>query len=155
MTRLFEQFPADTQNAILAVLTEKKVRFLESQIDPQDVHEAPVIASGDKIRGVPRMSHPITRLYQACLREMGPMKHGLPRRKAPPTPGNAWLELMRHVADGIGKDEPAFEHKEIIDTIAYFGGWSEMWAEFNAIKMQTARGKFIYAYKDILQGYSE
>lgn len=154
MTSYLSQLEDHTQRAILAELSKAKVSLIESQIT-DEIKDIPPMASGDKIRPQPRHSVPLARFYQACLREMGPVKHGLPKRKAPPSPANAWLEIMRHVADGMGVNEPSFTHKEIVDTIAFFGGWSDMWAEFNSIQMRTARGRFIMAYKDILAGYAK
>lgn len=147
---LIDDLPDDQAAIIRRRLGDVKVKQIEATIEDGE-HKIPEIASGDKIRPNPRMSHPINRFYQACLREMGPIKAYLKKRSEPPTPANAWLEVQTAVEQGM-MTEPTFSHPYIADTIKFFSGWSAMWGEFNKVQKQTARGRFIFAYKDILAG---
>ena len=131
-------------------LGDVKLKQIEGTIT-DEVIEMPEMAGGDQVRGQPRMSHPINRFYQACLREVGPIKSYLRKRNEPPTPANAWLEVQTAIDQGL-ITEPTFSHPYIADTIRFFSGWSAMWGEFNKVQKQTARNKFIFAYKDILAG---
>lgn len=147
---LFDDLDDHQQLAILHAIGKTKVKQIEAEIT-DEVIQMPEMAGGDQVRGQPRMSHPVSRLYHACLRAMGPVKSGRQKRNAPPTPGNAWLEVTRAIDQGL-MTEPTFSHPFVADTIAYFRGWSAMWAEFNKVQGQTARGRFVMAYKDILAG---
>jgi hypothetical protein len=147
---LLDELSADQQAMILYRLGETKVRQIEATIEDGG-RELPVMAAGDKIRAQPRMSYSRSRFYQACLRAMGPIKARLKKREVAPTPANAWLEVITAMDQGM-LTEPTFSHPYVSDTIRAFSGWSAMWAEFNRVQKQTARGRFIMTYKDILQG---
>ena len=147
---LIDELPDDQREIFIHQLGAAKMKQIEATIEVGE-HESPVIAGGDKIRPQRRMSYPVNRFYQACLRAMGPVKSGRQIRRGAPTPANAWLEVTTAMDQGL-MTEPTFTHRYVTDTIKYFHGWSAMWAEFNKVQRQTARGRFIFAYKDILAG---
>lgn len=147
---LLDELPRDQAVLILNRLGEAKVREIEATIEDGE-KEISTMASGDKVRGRPRTSHPVSRFYQACRREMGTIKAHTPKRDFAPTPANAWLEVTTAMDQGL-ITEPQFSHPHVAATIKFFNGWGAMWAEFNKVQRQTARGRFIMAYKDILQG---
>jgi hypothetical protein len=147
---LLDAMPDDQREMLIYRLGAAKVKQIEATIEDGE-HELPIVAGGDKIRPQRRMSHPINRFYQACLRAMGRVKSGKQLRNEPPTPARAWLEVNTAMDKGI-MTEPTFTHQHVTDTIKFFHGWSAMWAEFNKVQRQTARGRFIMAYKDILAG---
>lgn len=147
---LIDQLEDDQKAMILRRLGDVKVKQIMGTITDEEIR-MPDMAGGDKTRATPRMSYPVGRFYQACLREMGPVKSGRQARSHPPTPANAWLEITTAIDQGM-LTEPTFSHPYVSDTVRVFRGWSAMWAEFNKVQGQTARGRFIMAYKDILAG---
>ena len=147
---LINDLDEDQRDLIIERLGMAKVRLLEANVTNEVIDKVPT-ASGDRVRGRPRRSHPVSRFYQACLREMGEIKKGARLRNDPLTPGRAWLEVQGQATSSIGRD-PTFSHPAIAETVEFFGGWSPMWAEFNRVLGHTARNKFIMAYKDIVAG---
>ncbi len=147
---LIDEMPEDQRKLILHRLGSVRVKQIEATIE-DGPKPLPAMASGDKIRPEARMTYSVGRFYQASLREMGPNRAKMTVRDEPPTPANAWLEVTTAIDKGL-LIEPTFSHKYIADTIQFFRGWSAMWAEFNKVQGQTARGRFIFAYKDVIQG---
>ncbi len=145
---LIDEFPKDQKDLIVERLGMDKVRAIELTITDEIKDVAPR-ASGDKVRGQPRRSHPTTRFYWACLREMGDVTKELPERRKAVTPAQAWLQVISQRSKTM-TDEPTFSHREIADTIKFFGGWNEMWVEFNRVEKTTARKRFLSAYREVL-----
>jgi hypothetical protein len=124
------------------------VRSIELSMTDEVKNVAPR-ADGDRVRGQPRRSHPVTRFYWACLREMGDITKELPDRSEPPMAANAWLQILKQRSEVV-MGEPTFTHPEVADTVKFFGGWEEMWEEFNKLQMPAPRNRFTAAYREVL-----
>jgi len=145
---LIDELPADQRELIVHKLGIAKMRSIELSIQ-DDVKDVAPRASGDKVRGQPRRSHPVTRFYWACLREMGDVTKELPDRSEPPMPANAWLQILNQRSKAFA-GEPTFSHPEVGKTVRFFGGWNKMWEEFGRVEDVTARKRFISAYREVL-----
>ena len=142
---LLNELPADQRDLIIDRLGIDKVRATEVLVDDA-VHDMPEVASADHVRHEPRKSYPINRFYRACLREMGDVEKGI-HRGGPLTATVAWLEIQR----AFSETDPTFSQKEISETIRSFGGWEQMWKEFNNVSGMTGRNRFKAHYTDIVE----
>ena len=142
---LLNDLPEDQRDTIIDRLGIDKVRAIEVLVDDTD-HDLPDIGRADRVRGTPRKSFPMNRFYRACLRDMGDVEKGV-KRGGPLTPTVAWLEVQR----AFSEEDPTFTQKEISEAIQSFGGWEQMWKEFNSVSGMTARNRFKAAYKDIIE----
>ena len=145
--KYLDQFPRDQRELLLFRLGKEKILAIESQIT-DEVIDMPQMARGDLARGQPRKSHPITRFYWACLREMGSLRETLTKARVP-MPAKAWIEVL---SQRYEMETPTFSHESIPETIAYFGGWRRMWTDFNKLQEATARNRFVMAFKEITEG---
>ncbi len=127
MTQFLKDFPEDQKRLIEDRLSATKIRELEEE------------------------AKNITGFYNRTLRAMGDQEK-TPKYKRVPSPGAAWIEVLRAAPSTNGDKitpEPTFSHKNVAETVAYFGGWKVMWKEFRLTKQATSRNRFIMAYKDI------
>lgn len=145
VAELLEQLPYDQRRLITERLGMPRLRKFDIG---EEVIEIPSSgATGDRVRGQPRKSHPITRLYWTSLRKMGSIKK-TPSKPRIPAPAWAWIEMVKARED---PEMPMFSHKAIADTIQYFGGWHRMWKDFFVLKETTARNRWIMAYKEMTE----
>ncbi len=145
---LIDELPADQRELIVHNLGIAKVRSIELSIK-DDVKDVAPRASGDKVRGQPRRSHPTSRFYWACLREMGDITKELPERSEPPTPAQAWLQIINQRSQ-VAAGEPTFTHPKISETVKFFDGWGPMWKELDGVQGMVARKRFMSAYREVL-----
>ena len=138
MTELIDLLPKDQQALILERLGPTKVAEIAKTISPDEIE---VHRKGSHVKGV---SLPITRFYWACLRAMGPLVQGTAFTTTP-NPAMAWLEVLKLRYD----TQPTFTHPKISEAVSYYGGWKQMWTEFNTLDEKAARNRFIMAYKEI------
>ena len=146
IAELLEQLPYDQRRIIIDRLGMPRIRKFE--IGEEIIKISPSTAIGDRVRGQPRKSYPLTRLYWTSLRKMGSLEK-TPHKARIPSPAWAWIEMVK----AREKPEmPTFSHKAIADTIQYFGGWTRMWKDFFALKETTARNRWIMAFRE-MAGY--
>ena len=140
---LLDLFPYDQRRLIVERLGVPRIRKFE--VGEEIIEIPPSGSGGDKVRGQPRKSHPLTRLYWASLRKMGSLSK-TPSKPRLPAPAWAWMEVLK---ERETMAMPTFSHKAIADTIQFFGGWSQMWKGFFGLDETTARNRWIMAYKEM------
>lgn len=143
---MLDQLPKDQRELILHRLGQPRIDKIIAGLTMKGESELPAVESKIR-RGMPRVSHPLTRFYSACLREMGSLAKTRARERQP-NPAQAWKQVY---GTRFEKGEPTFSHKAVAETVEYFGGWEQMWQEFSTVKEPTARGRFVMAFKELTQ----
>ena len=86
----------------------------------------------------------LTAFYASCLSAMGPLDANGKQVRVP-SPGKAWLEILGQRFE----TNPTLSHPKVSEVITYFGGWKAMWEGFNHVKEDTARNRFVMAFKEL------
>jgi len=143
---------------MLKQLPEDQRRLIEERLSPQGARElekdigTEVTTHKRKGSHVERETHPITKYYTRCLREMGSLSK-TPSRTRLPNANKAWMEILKaRTETGFMFDgEPSFTHPKIAETVMYFGGWNKFIDEFGkpGTKQSTIRNRFVMAYKGL------
>lgn len=141
---MLDQLPSDQRVLILHRLGQPRIDKITARLSLEGESELPTVESKVR-RESPKISHPLTRFYSACLREMGSLGKTRAREQLP-NPAQAWGQVYKARFEN---GQPTFSHKAISETIKYFGGWEQMWQEFSTVKEPTARGRFVMAFREL------